>query len=68
LVENEETSMPATRQRIKGFLLDETGLELSEYALGAGFMAIAIVTAFSELGTRVSYAIASLINQLDSGN
>ena len=60
--------MPVTLQRIKGFLKDETGLELSEYALGAGFMAIAIATAFGELGTRVSNAVAGLIGQIDSGN
>lgn len=60
--------MPMTRQRIKGFLLNETGLELSEYALGAGFMAIAVAMAFSELGASVSNAIAGLINKFDSGN
>ena len=60
--------MPVTLQRIKGFLFDETGLELSEYALGAGFMAIAVATAFSELGTRVSNAVAGLIVSMNSGS
>ena len=60
--------MPVTLQKIKGFLMDETGLELSEYALGAGFMAIAIATAFGDLGTRVSNAVAGLIGKIDSGN
>lgn len=52
----------------KRFLLDETGLEMSEYALGAGFMAIAIATAFGELGVQVSNAITSLIGNVDDGN
>ena len=60
--------MPATLQCIKWFLIDETGLELSEYALGAGFMAIAVATAFGELGTRVSNAVAGLIGKINSGS
>ncbi len=52
----------------KQFLLDEAGLELSEYALGAGFMAIAIATAFGELGVQVSKAITELIGSVDDGN
>jgi len=60
--------MPVMLQWIKGFLIDENGLELSEYALGAGFMAIAVATAFSELGTRVSNAVAGLIGKINSGS
>lgn len=42
----------------------QTGLELSEYALGAGFMAIAVAMAFGELGARVSVGITGLISTL----
>ncbi|HCX28863.1 MAG TPA: Flp family type IVb pilin [Blastocatellia bacterium] len=45
---------------IKNFLRDETGLELSEYAVAAALVAIACVVAFRSLGT----AIASQINTL----
>lgn len=60
--------MSVTLHNAKRFLLDETGLELSEYALGAGFMAIAIATAFGELGVEVSKAITGLIGSVEDGN
>lgn len=44
----------------KKFLKDETGLELSEYAVAAALVAIAAVAAFQLLGTN----IASRINTL----
>ncbi|MGE0129714.1 MAG: Flp family type IVb pilin [Blastocatellales bacterium] len=47
---------------IRKFLKDETGLELSEYAVGAALIAIGCVTLFSDLGT----AIGSKISQLKS--
>ena len=55
-------------RQAKLFLQDETGLELAEYALGAGFMAIAIATAFGELGVEVSKALAGLIGKMNDGN
>jgi Flp pilus assembly pilin Flp len=60
--------MSVMLHKVKRFLLDETGLELSEYALGAGFMAIAIATAFGELGVSVSKAITELIGNIEEGN
>jgi Flp pilus assembly pilin Flp len=60
--------MSVMLHQAKRFLLDETGLELSEYALGAGFMAIAIATAFGELGVSVSKAITELISNIEDGN
>lgn len=60
--------MSVTLCDAKRFLLDEAGLEMSEYALGAGFMAIAIATAFGELGVQVSNAITELIGNVDDGN
>ncbi|MFN0111711.1 MAG: Flp family type IVb pilin [Blastocatellia bacterium] len=45
---------------IKNFLNDETGLELSEYAVAAALVALAVITAFTDLGA----AIATKINEL----
>jgi len=45
---------------MKRFFLDETGLELSEYAVAAALVAIAVVAAFTSLGTAISDKITSL--------
>ena len=45
---------------MKTFLYDETGLELSEYAVAAALVAIAVASAFSALGD----AIGAKLNQL----
>ena len=45
---------------VKRFLLDERGLELSEYAVAAALIAIAVVAAFTALGTAISDKITSL--------
>ncbi|HXL80332.1 MAG TPA: hypothetical protein VN951_05585 [Pyrinomonadaceae bacterium] len=45
---------------MKNFLKDETGLELSEYAVAAALIAIAVAGAFTALGD----AIGSRLNQL----
>ena len=42
------------------FLKDETGLELSEYAVAAAIVAIASVVAFQTLGTRIGARITTL--------
>jgi pilus assembly protein Flp/PilA len=47
---------------IKRFLRDETGLELSEYAVAAALIALAVVTAFTLLGTNISGKITGLAN------
>ena len=39
---------------IRNFFRDETGLELSEYAVAAALVAIAAVLAFTTLGTAIS--------------
>ena len=38
---------------LKRFLMDETGLELSEYAVAAALVALAVITAFTTLGTNI---------------
>jgi pilus assembly protein Flp/PilA len=42
------------------FLKDETGLELSEYAVAAALVALAAVAAFQLLGTNIAAKIDSL--------
>ena len=50
---------------IKRFLNDETGLELSEYAVAAALIALAVITAFSALGTNIGTKITSLANSVN---
>jgi pilus assembly protein Flp/PilA len=45
---------------IKKFFRDETGLELSEYAVAAALVALAAVLAFQTLGTNIGARIDSL--------
>jgi pilus assembly protein Flp/PilA len=42
------------------FLKDETGLELSEYAVAAALVALAAVAAFQLLGTNIGARINTL--------
>jgi Flp pilus assembly pilin Flp len=48
----------------KKFLSDETGLELSEYAVAAALIALATVAAFQLLGTSISTRITTLAGYL----
>jgi pilus assembly protein Flp/PilA len=50
---------------MKKFLLDETGLELSEYAVAAALVAIAVVTAFTTLGNAISAKINLLSTRVN---
>ncbi|HEX8723213.1 MAG TPA: Flp family type IVb pilin [Pyrinomonadaceae bacterium] len=45
---------------LKNFFRDETGLELSEYAVAAALIALACVTAFTTLGGTIKTAITNL--------
>ena len=49
---------------IKRFFRDETGLELSEYAVAAALVAIAVVTAFTLLGENIGLKITELANTI----
>lgn len=51
---------------IKRFLRDETGLELSEYAVAAALVALAVITAFSTLGSSIATKITALSNAVSS--
>jgi pilus assembly protein Flp/PilA len=46
------------------FFRDETGLELSEYAVAAALIALATVAAFQLLGTNITSKITSLANNI----
>ena len=49
---------------IKRFLNDETGLELSEYAVAAALVALACVLAFQTLGTNIGTKINELAGKI----
>jgi pilus assembly protein Flp/PilA len=49
---------------MKTFLLDETGLELSEYAVAAALVAIAAVAAFTELGNAIGVRLNQLVTRV----
>ena len=49
---------------IKRFLMDEQGLELSEYAVAAALVALATVAAFSMLSSKIANRITTLGNYI----
>ncbi len=49
---------------IKNFLRDETGLELSEYAVAAALIALAVVGVFGTLGNKINTVIGNLANKI----
>ena len=49
---------------ITNFLRDETGLELSEYAVAAALVAIGCVIAFTALGSAIGNRINSLASTI----
>lgn len=49
---------------MKAFLLDETGLELSEYAVAAALVAVAVVTAFTQLGDAIGVRLNQLVSRV----
>jgi Flp pilus assembly pilin Flp len=51
----------------KTFLTDETGLELSEYAVAAALIAIAAAGVFSALGDAISTKITELGSHISTG-
>ena len=50
---------------IRRFLKDETGLELSEYAVAAALVAITVVVAFSALGDAIGFRLDELVNRVN---
>jgi len=50
----QQPKLKGANKMIRKFFRDETGLELSEYAVAAALVAIAVVGAFTALGTAIS--------------
>lgn len=53
--------MSQLRRHLKLFLRDERGATAIEYALIAGIVSIAAVTAMSQIGTRVDASFAGVL-------
>ena len=51
---------------VKKFFQDETGLELSEYAVAAALVALAVIGAFTTLGGNISAKIGNLATAISS--
>lgn len=52
------------KTKIMKFLQDEEGLTIVEYAVAAGLISAAVVTAFTTLGQRILAIINGLITSL----
>jgi Flp pilus assembly pilin Flp len=53
-----------TQIAVKKFLLDEIGLELSEYAVAAALITVAILVTFVTLGNVITNGINTLANRI----
>ena len=53
-------SARGANKMIRSFLRDETGLELSEYAVAAALVTLAVVAAFGALGANVKTVIENM--------
>jgi pilus assembly protein Flp/PilA len=49
---------------MKTFLFDESGLELSEYAVAAALVAIVVVTAYTALGDAIGVRLNELVTRV----
>jgi Flp pilus assembly pilin Flp len=49
---------------MKTFLTNETGLELSEYAVAAALIAIAVAVAYSALGEAIGVRLNELVSRV----
>ena len=50
---------------MKSFLLDDTGLELSEYAIAAALVTFSVAAAFTSLGDAVVASLNELIGRVN---
>lgn len=70
LIQNDSRSTTFSESRspggnkMKRFLLNETGLELSEYAVAAALVAIAVAGAFTALGGAIGERINVLVTRV----
>jgi pilus assembly protein Flp/PilA len=51
-------------KKMTRFFTDETGLELSEYAVAAALVAIAVVAAFTALGDAIGTRLNELVTRV----
>ena len=49
---------------IKSFLRDESGLELSEYAIAAALVSLAVIAAFTTVGKNINTVINNLAGNI----
>jgi len=49
---------------MKAFLRDESGLELSEYAMAAALITLAVMAAFTSVGANVKAVITNLAGNI----
>lgn len=49
---------------MRRFLKDESGLELSEYAVAAALVTLAVIVAFTSVGTNVNGVISNLASRI----
>lgn len=54
-------------EKIKRFLNDDTGLELSEYAVAAALIIAAAALAFTNLGTAIATRIGQVVTTITGG-
>src|SRR6266446_3876796 len=59
-------SQPKLRSKnmIKNFLRDETGLELSEYAVAAALITLTVLATFTTLGSNIKTVISNLATNI----
>jgi len=49
---------------MRRFLKDETGLELSEYTVAAALVTLAVIVAFTSVGTNINGVITNLASKI----
>jgi len=52
------------KQSVVAFMRDEEGLTVVEYAIAGGLVGLAVITAFTNLGTQVARIINAIVNLL----
>ena len=56
--------MRSLKQSVVAFLRDEEGLTVVEYAIAGGLVGLAVITAFTNLGTQVARIINAIVGLL----
>jgi len=56
--------MNQSLNQVSRFWQDETGLELSEYAVGAALISLAVAAAFTSLGSKIKEALETLTSKI----